>query len=85
MTLSEQRMSTKTLTRWDLPSAWTKQDIENDQSWIYNLSADEIEEIDLALRKCQEERIPVKSITKSNFALPKMQSALKRIANDIKL
>jgi hypothetical protein len=52
------------------PSAWRGPELASDPSWIYTLSADELAEIERALRCFQALGLPLASMTREHFPLP---------------
>lgn len=65
------------------PDAWMGADLQNDPSWIYHVSPDHAEEIDVALRHAQSMtggRIP---FGPEAFPLPTFASELERLVDDV--
>ena len=61
-------------------SAWTPQDIQNDTSWKYFLTNDDIFEINNALDVCKAEITSLKDISQNNFPLNNFKLKLQEIA-----
>ncbi|SJZ69271.1 Taurine catabolism dioxygenase TauD, TfdA family [Enhydrobacter aerosaccus] len=53
-------------------SAWTVQELRHDPSWIHNLTAAEIEELDQALRHVNEAGLGMTDIAREDFVLPRL-------------
>lgn len=62
-------------------SAWTPQDIMDDNSWKYYLSDDDITEIDHALKVCMSRIKALNEITQNNFPLENIKNTLRYISN----
>ena len=60
------------------PSAWHGPDLASDPRWIYTLSADEIAELERALRVFQASGLPLASMTREQFPLPGFGAILAR-------
>ena len=52
------------------PSAWTAQELRDDASWIYGVTAAEAEEVERALLRTKRDGIPTYEIRARDFALP---------------
>jgi hypothetical protein len=64
------------------PSAWIGARIQNDESWVYRIDRDAVEEIDAALAHLKQvgARIP---FGKGDFPLPRFGAELKRILHEV--
>jgi hypothetical protein len=64
-------------------SAWRGPDLVGDPSWIYTLSADELAELDRALRGFQARGLPLTAMTRADFPLPSFGAVLARHLDEI--
>jgi hypothetical protein len=64
-------------------SAWKGADFQGDESWIYTLSADDIEELAVAAQRCLNATRQVTDIRAEDFALPKLSRSIRRWAEEI--
>ncbi len=65
-----------------LPKAWTREDVENDTSWIQHLTEEELEGFDAALRHAKASGKDFLQMTSDDFPLtPAASSALKKAFN----
>ena len=64
-------------------SAWRKADFENDPSYVWQLSDDEVEDIDRALQQAREKGRSVADMRESDFNLPHLGPALKTIQDEL--
>jgi hypothetical protein len=62
-------------------SAWSAEQLNNDQSWIYRFNAEAIAELNTALDKVRH--IPITDIRKEDFPLDKVAKDLVRIADQV--
>lgn len=56
--------------RADIPSAWYGKDLANDDSWIWRIRQEHVEELDAALRKSKEKGLAEQQVTKEDFEIP---------------
>ncbi len=54
----------------DHPSAWYGRDLQRDQSWLIQLTPDDLEEIDRALRDVTAAGLDLAQVGRGNFRLP---------------
>ena len=59
-------------------TAWKRDDVQNDTTWIYHLTPVELEEIDQALRQVQARGLSWGAFGKAQFPLPKLSAKLRR-------
>jgi len=64
-------------------SAWLGRDIRDGEEWIYRLDADEIAEIDAALRHLQSTGRQIPDIGKEHFPLPRFARTLRLLQTEI--
>jgi Taurine catabolism dioxygenase TauD, TfdA family len=64
-------------------SAWKGADFRNDESWIYMLSAPEVEELATAARQCLSRGLGVTDISVSDFPLKSMAPTIAGWAEEI--
>ena len=64
-------------------SAWQVADLQRDQSWIYELSAQALAEIDAALIAIKRRGTPLYDICQSDFPLPTLGATLKQAADEL--
>jgi hypothetical protein len=57
-------------------SAWSGSSLADDRSWVYEFRADELAEIDAALKHVTEKRIPMFEIRREDFPLPRLAPVL---------
>ena len=69
--------------RADLPSAWYGRDFADDDSWIWQLAPEHIEELDAALRKSKEKGLDEQQVTKSDFEIPGLAKELERLIHEL--
>jgi hypothetical protein len=75
------------MTTWRQPiadkSAWKRTDLERDRSWIHELTATEVEELESGLRAVKRDDVPVAAINQQNFPLRALAIRLRTIFDDI--
>src|SRR5687767_2845866 len=64
-------------------SAWKGADFRHDDSWIYTLSADEVEELASAAKACLERGLQVTEIRAENFPLRSLAPSIAGWAAEI--
>lgn len=78
-------MNVEKLTPFGGPAAWKGSEIDYHQDGLHLLTAEEIDEVDAALRQLKSEgELDLPSITKANFRLPKLSGTLQRIADELR-
>ena len=65
-------------------SAWTRADIQADDSWQYTLRAQEIADLETALANIPNPNQPLVEITRSDFPLPVLGPRLAEIERDVR-
>ena len=65
------------------PFAWKGADLEKSTDWIRRFSADELAEIDAALRGVQRRGLDWVDVTLADFPLPTFSQALAKIAQEL--
>ncbi|GAC1422482.1 MAG: TauD/TfdA family dioxygenase [Candidatus Velthaea sp.] len=64
-------------------SAWRGADLSRGKTWIWQLSAEALCEIDAAVREIGSRGLPIASIGRSDFPLPTFASELDAIGNEL--
>lgn len=64
--------------------AWKAKDVQNDASWTYRFTANELAEIDMAFRKVQEKQLSWGEFDKDQFPLPTLSAKLKDIDDQVR-
>jgi hypothetical protein len=65
------------------PSVWYGPEMENRTDWVHTLSADDVAEIERAVRPLAEREADIARITKADFPLPKLAPKLARICDEV--
>lgn len=65
------------------PAAWTAEDLDSDQSWIYPLTESEIADLDAAVAGVEERGLDVLDITRDDFVLSTLGDRLDEVADDV--
>ena len=65
-------------------SAWMGDDMRKNDNWIHVLSADEIADLDQALRGVQKRGLEMADVTKADFPLPVLGSFLTELENEVR-
>ena len=58
------------------PHVWTGEELANSTEWIYELTESDVEEIEAALRSCQERKFDTLDIAPKDFPLPTLGAKL---------
>lgn len=66
------------------PSAWKPGDLEEDTSWRFSVTPEQIEDLDNALADVKRRGMAFKEITTSDFPLPSMGGLLEDVAHQIR-
>ena len=64
-------------------SAWKGSDFRDDDSWIYTLTPDDVEELASAAARCLARGLDTTQITRDDFVLEKLGSAIGKWADEI--
>jgi hypothetical protein len=64
-------------------SAWRVADLRDDQSWTYRLTAENITDIDAALKNARQRGLAFPEIEQKDFPLPSMQPLLQRLREGV--
>ena len=56
-------------------SVWNAKTFENDNSWIYSFSSEELSEIDIALKVLKTTDLIFPNFSKTDFQLPNLQKS----------
>ena len=64
-------------------SVWNADTFENDDSWIYNFSDEELSEIDGALEDLRAVNLAFPNFSKTDFHLPKLETKLNEFSNEL--
>lgn len=65
-------------------TAWKRDDVQNDTTWIYHLTPEELEEIDQALRQVQAQGLSWGAFGKAQFPLPRLAAKLHDVDQQIR-
>lgn len=63
-------------------SAWIAADFRDDRSWLYELSAEDLKELDTALKKTQAAGFVPPQFSAKDFPLPKFEAKLSGMMNE---
>ena len=66
------------------PSVWTGADLEVDTSWCYRLSAEQVDDLDRALRESKRRGLQLAEITRANFPLPSLVQDLASLLSELR-
>lgn len=69
--------------RADLPSAWHGKDLAGDDSWIWRIAPEHVEELDAALRKSKEKGLAEQAVTKDDFEIPGFREEIERMIHEL--
>ena len=76
-------MSTTTATPITGPMVWTSEDLRRSTDWIRTLTALETDELDAALRAVQRRGLGWQTMTRDDFAMPRLASALAEVSREL--
>jgi hypothetical protein len=65
------------------PSVWMGMEMEADESWLHIFTLEQLEEIDLMLRKVEHEAAPLYEINRLDYPLTTLQSTFDSIEADL--
>ncbi|MEM9682343.1 MAG: TauD/TfdA family dioxygenase [Pseudomonadota bacterium] len=65
-------------------SAWKADEMADPEAWTHLLSADEIEELDGALRWVRERGLAMAEVTRADFPLPTLEPYLRRLEETVR-
>lgn len=65
------------------PAAWTAEDLDADQSWIYQLTESDIAELDAAVARVEERGLDIMDIHRDDFVLPNLADRLDEVADEV--
>ena len=65
-------------------SAWTREDIETDDSWRYSLVSEEVSDLETALGNLRDKGRPLLEITREMFPLPVLGPRLVEIEREVR-
>ncbi len=65
------------------PAGWTKVDLASDKTWIHELTAAEITDLDRAVATIEGNGLDLAQVTKADFELPVLGSTLGRVKEEI--
>ncbi|KAJ5188438.1 Taurine catabolism dioxygenase TauD/TfdA [Penicillium cf. griseofulvum] len=65
------------------PLVWEGKEVEKRDDWIYQLSDDQLDELDTALKSFKALNLPLGHINQSTFPLPTLHPALRDISKEI--
>lgn len=66
------------------PSVWTGSDLQRDASWVYELSAAQVDDLDRALGESKRRGLQLAEITRDTFSLPSLADDLARLLNELR-
>ena len=69
--------------RADIPSAWYGKDLADDDSWIWPIASEHVEELDAALRKSKEKGLAEQEVTRDDFAIPEFAAVLADMVHEL--
>lgn len=70
-------MGTQPLPKYDHPAAWTAKELrEQSVKWIYELTEEDVAELDAALQQLKAKELIVPHISKDEFTIPKLAAKL---------
>jgi hypothetical protein len=75
--------TTEPLRLVDGPAVWHAGDLHADESWIWRLSADDLVEIDAALKSAQQNGVRMPTLRREDFPLPTLGPRLAATARDL--
>ncbi|MGO1117897.1 TauD/TfdA family dioxygenase [Rhodovibrionaceae bacterium A322] len=75
--------STLSFTPLSGPSAWYGHSMAEEQSWQFQLTDQELEDLDKALHRVKDEGLVWQQIDRSSFPLPHLASKLQRVAEEL--
>lgn len=64
-------------------SAWFRADLERDRSWLIELDAADIRELDDGWRQFEQMRLPLSEVRKTNFPLPGLARKLSAVFDEV--
>src|SRR3954462_582470 len=67
----------------DEPCAWKAEDLRRDPSWIYELSKNEIAEIEAALKAVNQAGVPLLNIRARDFPLAAAAQRMRDVSNQL--
>ena len=76
-------MSTTTATPISGPMVWTSEDLRRSTDWIRTLIAAETDELDAALRAVQRRGLGWQTMTRDDFAMPRLAAALAEVSREL--
>ncbi|CAN0189769.1 unnamed protein product, partial [Phaeothamnion confervicola] len=65
------------------PAAWTKEDLARDKSWIYELKAAEIADLDKAVAAVEKRGVTLMDLKRADFQLPVLGATLDKLRADV--
>lgn len=70
-------MSIKPITKYEHPAAWTAKELmEQSDKWLYELTGEDIAELDAALQQIKSKELTVPDFGKDDFPMPKLYARL---------
>ncbi|KAF9522696.1 hypothetical protein CPB83DRAFT_864089 [Crepidotus variabilis] len=67
----------------DSPLVWEGKDWKDEKEWVYELTGEDVKEVDDALKHFHTLDRPIGFVSPSTFPLPKLSSTLHRLSTDI--
>jgi len=65
------------------PCAWLGSELQDEKSWLTQLTSRNLEEIEAALQNVKARNLKMEEISPSDFAIPSLESTLKHIGEDL--
>ena len=81
--MNESNMKPFTSDLVDSPAAWYGRDLQNDDSWIELLTDAEVDEIQLAIKQVNSQRISMLEMKREDFPLPTLGNRLQGMAREL--
>ena len=81
--MNESKMKPFTSDLVDSPAAWYGRDLQNDDSWIELLTDAEVDEIQLAIKQVNSQRVSMLEMKREDFPLPTLGNRLQGMAREL--
>ena len=65
------------------PAGWRAEDLAGNEDWIYELSAEEKDDIRKAVATVQRRGLDILQVTKENFPLPVLDAGLRQMYDEL--
>jgi len=67
----------------DLPCAWYGEDLAQDDSWVWQIQPEHVDELDAALHRSKEAGLSEQEVSKADFPIPEFAAELKRMLDEL--